>query len=256
LRAAAAIFDALKYRVKPRFLLRTLLLYLIAAPILVSCDIGSSLLSFATPTSRILFIGNSFTFINGGVDQQVKELAPSIEVTRLAVGGFTLQDHWDDPGTLRAIRGQEWDYVVLQEQSQTPVSNQAKFLQYAGRLNKEIKLAGAETILFMTWQRPDSVRYGVTTRNLANAYYEAGRQLGARVAPAGLAFAQALQERPGLELYIQDGHPTEAGTYLSACVLYATIFGRSPVGISSAALKIPAEERDFLQRITSEVMGF
>ena len=137
-----------RLRVKSKLLLRTLLLYLIAAPILMSCEIGNNAFPFATPTSRILFIGNSFTFINGGVDEQVRELAPSIAVMRLAIGGYTLQDHWNDPATLRAIRGHKWNYVVLQEQSQTPVSDQPKFLQYAGKLNSEIKLAGAETILF------------------------------------------------------------------------------------------------------------
>ena len=240
----------------PRTLLSHLILYALAAFILASCGTGNNVFAVGNPSSRILFIGNSFTFINGGVDQQVKRLAPSIAVTRLAISGYRLQDHWNDAATLRAIRGQKWNYVVLQEQSQTPVSDPANFTQYAAMLNNEIKLTGAETILFMTWERPDSIRYGVTTENLAAAYYAAARQLGAKVAPVGLAFARSLQERPELSLYIQDGHPTAAGTYLAACVIYATIFGKTPVGISSSAFNIPDDERDFLQRIAAEIMGF
>jgi hypothetical protein len=77
-----------------------------------------------------------------------------------------------------------------------------------------------------------------------------------KVAPVGLAFASALKERPDFALYIEDGHPTEAGTYLAACVLYATIFYKSPVGIRSSAFHLPEQQREFLQRIAAEVMGF
>jgi len=48
------------------------------------------------------------------------------------------------------------------------------------------------------------------------AYNLAGAELNAKVAPAGLAFAQALRQRPDLALYSQDGHPTMVGTYLAA----------------------------------------
>ena len=194
--------------------------------------------------------------MNGGVDQQLKDLAPSVAVSQVAVGGYRLQDHWNSIATLSTIRSEKWNYVVLQEQSQTPVSDQGNFITYAGKLNNEIKLSGAQTILFMTWERPDSVRYGVTTANLAQAYYNAGNQLGVKVAPVGLAFARALQESPDIALYVEDGHPTEAGTYLAACVLYATIFNKSPVGIRSSAFNLPDQQREFLQRIAAEIMGF
>jgi hypothetical protein len=108
----------------------------------------------------------------------------------------------------------------------------------------------------MTWERPDSIEYGVSTRNLANAYYEAGNRLGAKVAPAGVAFASALRERPDLMLYVQDGHPTIQGTYLAGCVLYASMLGKSPVGISYAPSGISREDRDFLQRIAAQTMGY
>ncbi len=57
-------------------------------------------------------------------------------------------------------------------------------------------------------------------------------------------------------LYIEDGHPTEAGTYLAACVLYATIFGKSPVGIRASAFNLSDQQREFLQLIAAEIMGF
>ena len=104
----------------------------------------------------------------------------------------------------------------------------------------------------MTWERPDSVQYGVTTQSLATSYYAAGNRFGVKVAPVGLAFALALQERPELALYASDGHPTVRGTYLAACVFYATLFGKSPVGITYAPSGIPAQDRDFLQKVAAQ----
>ena len=220
------------------------------------CSPGFPVLGPSVPSSRILFVGNSFTYINGGVDQEVKGLAPTIEAKSIAVGGYTLQDHWNDGEALKSIREQKWNSVVLQDQSQTPVIAQAQFVEYARKFNAEIRLAGGNTILFMTWERPDSVAYGVTTQNLANAYYKAGNELNARVAPVGIAFSRALDERPGLALYAQDGHPTAQGTYLAACVLYATIFSKSPAGNSYSAAGVSKEERDFLQRVAADVTGY
>jgi hypothetical protein len=51
--------------------------------------------------------------------------------------------------------------------------------------------------------------------------------------PDSLAWARVAHERPDLDLYDRDRvHPNNQGTYLTGCVLYATIYGQSPVGLS------------------------
>ena len=144
------------------------------------------------PSKRILFIGNSYTDYNGGVDQLLLNLAPNAKVSRISPGGYTLQAHFEDEATLEAIRLGDWDVVVLQEQSQNSVTNYYNFYEYAQKLDAEIKKSGAETVMFMTWERPDSVQYGVTTQALYNSYTALGQQLGVKVAPVGLAFSMAL----------------------------------------------------------------
>ena len=47
------------------------------------------------------------------------------------------------------------------------------------------------------------------------------------------------------------GHPTPAGSYLAACVLFKTIFERSPVGLPYAPRGVDAAARDHLQRIAT-----
>lgn len=206
------------------------------------------------PQKKILFIGNSFTDFNNGLDYQLLKFASNADTARISPGGYTLQNHWEDANTLEAIRSGEWDVVVLQEQSQTPVINYKAFAEYAQKLNTEIKATGAETILFMTWERPDSVQYGVTTQALSKNYTYLGKQLGIKVAPVGLAFAKALRERPDLVLYSADGHPTLAGTYLATAVFYGVIYDQSPVGINYKA-GMSDEDALFLQTIAAQTLG-
>lgn len=209
-----------------------------------------------TPFSKnILLIGNSYTDFNGGLDKQLEGLYPDSTITRIAPGGYALENHWNGDA-LRTIRKGGWNYVVLQEQSQMPVTDQSKFYEFAGRFDAEIRKSGATTILLMTWERPDSVRYGVTTANLAASYNYLGTQLGVKVAPAGLAFARSLRARPDLALYNPDGHPTTYGTYLAACVIYATIFNTSPVGNPYSDASIPPTTRMFFQQVAAETLGY
>ena len=224
-----------------------LLLICLALLALGSCD--------TQPPTRVLFIGNSYTFFNGGLDKQLKGLAPSAEAECIAVGGYALESHWNDGKALRRIQETKWDLVVLQEQSQIPVMNQKQFYDYARKFDEEIRRSGAKTILLMTWERPDSKQYGVTTESLAAAYTDLGKQLGAKVAPAGMAFARALRQRPELALYRPDGHPTVEGTYLAACVLYQTIFEQSPVGNSYSDASLPDDTRDYLQHVAADTLG-
>jgi hypothetical protein len=203
---------------------------------------------------RVLFVGNSYTFYNGGLDQQLKGLDPSIATARDCVGGYTLADHWNTGTATNQIAQGHWSYVVLQEQSQTPVLAPQSFEQCVRQFDDQIRAVKAKTVLLTTWQRPDSVQMGVTTASLAAAYEQAGRQVDAIVAPAGGAFAASLAKRPDITLTSPDGHPTAAGTYLAACVLYGAITNRSPVGNSFGPED--GQERSYLQRIAAQTLGY
>src|SRR5262249_38489739 len=74
------------------------------------------------------------------------------------------------------------------------------------------------------------------TEALAEAYTQAGNDNGALVIPAGLAFARAVKELPGVNLYAPDKrHPSLAGSYLAAATVYAAVLKKSPVGLGYTA---------------------
>ena len=65
-------------------------------------------------------------------------------------------------------------------------------------------------------------------------------------------------ERPELDLYRLDGiHPSIHGTYLAIDVVYATVFGKRPIGLAHLPRVIGGmseEDADFLQRIVWETV--
>lgn len=97
---------------------------------------------------------------------------------------------------------------------------------------------------------------GVTTNALATAYDDAGGPIGAKVAPAGIAFAASLAQRPDLVLNAQDGHPTVYGTYLAGCVLYGTLFDRTPVGNVAPDPAVPPDLQTYFQQVAAHALGY
>jgi hypothetical protein len=202
---------------------------------------------------RVLFIGNSYVYVNN-LDVVLRNMASSrqsgakLYTERIAEGGATLQEHCSNPRTAARITDGKWDFVVLQEQSVMPVADPNTFYRYATKLDAVIRKSGAKTAFFMTWARRGRPQM---TDYLDDSYTHIGRDLGAIVAPVGLAWAMSLNTDASVSLYMEDGsHPNERGTYLTACVLYATLTGRSPVGLSNGGLaSITAAQATYLQNI-------
>jgi hypothetical protein len=129
-------------------------------------------------------------------------------------------------------------------------------MEYVRKFNDEIVAAGAKTVLYMDWEHVLSDSNSVTIADIAAAYTSIGEELGAQVAPVGLAFSKSLSERPDFDLYIGDrSHANARGQYLAASVLYATIFGKTPEGSvwitteMAAEAEMTEEDSAFLDRI-------
>jgi hypothetical protein len=180
---------------------------------------------------KILFIGNSFTYSNE-LPQMLRGLAASqkrqVDVTMHALGGYTLEKHWQEGKAADLICGKKWDFVVLQEQSDGPVQNLKGMKENAGKFDELIEKQGAKTVLFMTWPKQEKASL---QRRIALAYEETGKDLGATVAPVGLAWQKITASGKPLTLYSADKfHPSEQGSYLAACVFYLTMVDRKMEG--------------------------
>jgi hypothetical protein len=211
---------------------------------------------------KILFVGNSFTFYNSGVDFHLQQMlnadksSDSINylVQKIAVSSYTLQDHYTDSLTVRKIAGDKWNTVVLQEQSTRPINNPDLFLLYAQKLDANIKKVGAKTTLYMTWA-PKATPTDIN--QIAASYISVGQNLKAPVVPIGKVWQYIINKYPTMNLYFTDDkHPNLLGTYINACCFYYSLFEKNPlensyipIGISTTdASRVKQAVKDYISQ--------
>jgi hypothetical protein len=203
------------------------------------------------PPLRVLFVGNSYTYGND-LPAVIAELAREggqrpLEHDQETPGGCSFEKHVADGKAAAKIASRKWDWVVLQEQSGRPISAPDKTLEFGRTLAADAGRRGSKVLLYLTWARqtaPD------TQDKLTATYRELARATGAAVAPAGVAWQAALAADPDRGLHGPDkSHPSRKGTYLTACVFYAVLYGKSPEGLPGAVAKLPDAEAKKLQAI-------
>lgn len=200
-------------------------------------------------SKKVLFLGNSYTSVNN-LPKMVADIANSMGDVLIfdanTPGGQTLKQHSTNVTSLTKIEVGNWDYVVLQEQSQYPsfpnqqVANEV--FPYARFLDSIINVENpcAETVFYMTWGRkngdasncpgwPPVCTY-VGMDSLLNLRY---RQMATNnngiISPVGAVWRYIRQNHPSIELYQSDeSHPSLAGTYAAACAFYSIIYRKDP----------------------------
>jgi hypothetical protein len=202
---------------------------------------------------KVLFIGNSHTARHGGLDWLVANLvgaedAPrDFEADSRTASGVTLEYHFNN-GARNAISSGDYDTVVLQGYLPgSSVRSVEPFLEYSRLLDQHIRDAGAQTVFFMTW--PQGRLDWADLDDFVTAHRRISAELGAPVAPVGIAFENARAERPDLALISDDEiHATWEGAYLAAATVYATLFERSPEGLGYT-FGVSPDDAAFLQRV-------
>lgn len=226
-------------------------------------------------STSVLFIGNSYTSVNN-LPATVQLLALSKGDTLFtdvsAPGGYTFQQHTTNTTTLAKISQQQWNYVVLQEQSQMPAFPQSQVqtevYPFATTLDSLIHENDSctETVFYMTWGRkngdasncssyPPICTYEGMQQGLRESYLAMGQMNDATVVPVGMAWKKIIADSLSFDLYQADqSHPSVYGTYLTACVFYSVIYQKSPVGATYYST-IPDTTAMLLQQ-TAEAIVF
>ena len=202
---------------------------------------------------RVLFIGNSLTYFNGGLDRRFAALTGHAVAAETAPGA-SLRDLWQRGGAQKRIASAKWDVVCLQED--LPETCEADFCEHCRKFVIAARDAGARPILFMTWPYKRLPR--VTLADVVGAHRKMANELGVDVMPVGLAFeraraeARAAEER-SLKLIGPDNeHPSPAGTYLAALTLSAILGEKSPTAESWRPQGVSAAQAKFLCRVATD----
>jgi PKD repeat protein len=215
-----------------------------------------SILCGQNSTKRTLFLGNSYTASNNlpqMIDNVANSTGDDLIYDSYTPGGYTFMGHSTNATSLNKIAQGNWDFVVLQEQSQLPsfpdsqVQNQV--YPYAQQLNNLINQQNpcAETVFYMTWGRkngdasncanwPPVCTYTGMDDLLNERYRFMAEENEAILSPVGAVWRYIRDNYPTIELYSADGsHPSVAGTYAAACSFYATLFRKNPEQITFSA---------------------
>ena len=235
-----------------------MLLRRVLAPLLLAACLGSSEASPPEDQLHILFIGNSLTAAND-LPGVVRRLGEAIDgkapVTQsVAEGGFSLEDHWNRGEAQQAIAGDRWDMVVLQQGPSALPESRILLVEYSKTFDEEIRKVGGRPALYMVW--PPAER-AADWDEVTESYRTAAQALNGILFPVGEAFRAALRRYPGLTLFASDGfHPSSAGTYLAALVIYAQASHKSPLGISHRAgiADFPPQDIDAIEAGAAEAI--
>lgn len=206
-------------------------------------------LSLNAQTKRVLFIGNSYTFYNdlpGLVEDAAASVGDALIHDEYAPGGARFFDHANDPSALNKIASDDWDHVVLQEQSLLPAftDEQVESEVYPFAMSLCFAMRGnnacTRPIFYMTWGRengdpinceeyPWFCTYEGIDSMLNMRYRIMADNNEAYVSPVGAVWRYVRENHPEIDLYAGDGsHPTIRGSYLAAITFYTIIFQKDP----------------------------
>jgi hypothetical protein len=212
---------------------------------------------------RVLFIGNSLTYAND-LPAIVEALAEASGQKRfvyksVAFPDYSLQDHWTEGHARKAIAASKWDVVVLQQGPSALEESRKLLLEYTRLFDKAIRAAGARPALYMVW--PSQARFRDFDR-VVESYRLAANEVKAILFPVGEAWREAWKRDATMALYSDDNfHPSPAGSYLAALVIYEKLFDRLPMGLPgrlnlrskiSDSLDLPKEQANLLQVAAAE----
>jgi hypothetical protein len=220
---------------------------------------------------RVLFVGNSYLYYNDSLHNHVRRmviadntsLEKALQYKSATIGGANLAhhniEHLTEPGRIGIKL--PFQLVILQDGSAAPLSENRRELsrEKAKEIASIIRQRGGQVALYMTHAyvpphkqaRPENIRL------TENHYVAVGNEINALVIPVGLAFEEAYRRRPDMKLHKDyDGtHPDLLGTYLAACVVYASVYGKSPVGNAYDYFgRVSREDAAFLQQVAEDTV--
>ena len=183
---------------------------------------------------KILFIGNSHTFMND-MPKLLCDMIENVtekpcEAFMLAYPGKSLKWHMAEEyfsERFNILYG-EYDYCIIQEQAH-PMTDESDTFAYTARIIELCKKVNTKPIVFETWAekaKPEN------QAEMNRRYHKLAKGNSVLLAPIGEVWSAAmgdLSATPDGDLYYLDGeHASAVGDYLIAMVLTKTITGKLP----------------------------
>jgi len=198
-------------------------------------------ISRAQKQEKVLFVGNSFTFywnLPSQLEKMTQEQNLDWDVNQSTAGGATLRDHWQgnkDLKTREILSKTTFERVIFQDHSTYPImhidTTEFYFLKLKTLLPPQTKI-----YLYATWYYPNFPVEGLVIKDSkeieSNLKDISKKYKNIEIIPVGRAFDLFSSKYPDIKLLTDDAkHPSHNGTYLAACVFYASLTGQSSKGL-------------------------
>ena len=215
---------------------------------------------------QVLYIGNSLTNYTYNIPSIISKLMKSVNIpynyTIDAPSGFWIADHADD--YYNYVDKNRYTHIVYQEQSKGPITDYDKFESTILDFTSYVKYEDTKFVVYETWAYERSYLKGEEnqremTMQLKEAYEKVAKLIGADIVRSGEAFWEYEQrsyvngEETLPTLFADANHPSFYGAFLSACVHYVTLTGRSAVDNEYMPTEIEAEVALLIKQIADDI---
>jgi hypothetical protein len=219
----------------------------------------------------VLFIGSSY-FNYNNLPSIFENLCSNADqyvyVDSHLHNGWFLDDHANNADTEALINERDWDFVILQGGGSIAYpsyySDHPVFPALVTLKEKILANCPATKIIYcMPWAFEDGmtwIGWEDTYADMQEIIYDStlsyANQIGFSIAPVGWAWYEVLDSLnyPLHFLHLSDwNHPSEKGSYLMGCVIYASIFQES-VENNAFYYTLPEREVRWFQQVASDVV--
>ena len=219
---------------------------------------------------KIMFLGNSFTFFNE-MPTLFKNLSVTdgkeVKIGQVTRGGAALRrylvegEKWEEIFR-ETFLSDDWDYLVMQDQSMRPAVCEKEFSDAAHELCEIAAARGTVPVFYQTWPYRDNTAKLETTGcsyvelylKLRDAYRRAAAAEHAQIVPVGDVFYRLSLSHPEIDLLNSDNfHPSLYGSYAAALMFYYFFWG-TDAQIKYLPENIEQEKADCLIKEIREVM--
>lgn len=187
-----------------------------------------------------------------------------IETRQSTVGGSNLEQHWKGEKGTRTrekLENGTWDYVVFNNHSLSAIETPESFMEYGKKFADLVREKGAGPVFMMTWAYDSNP---LMQPAITEGYKKLCEDTGSDYVPCGPLFAKARKWRPDLNLFHDDKHPSENGTYLLGLAFFKYFTGKSTADIPKRLttrdhngeklylIFMDQTDADFLQQLVDE----
>jgi len=223
------------------------------------------------PARHILMLGNSRTFYHDMPDM-VRAMADSakeaqkLEITLDAPPGASFEILWNDPTTQGLLKSR-WDDVVLQPESRAESSPDltASFETYGAKLVEASHITAGSPRLVVNWTYgpsawgdgdPDGSGRAAQYAAIQSDTKSVGDRAGAALVNVGKLWATIAADHPEIALTEDGNHPSLAGSYLFALILYADLTRHDVAGVTYAPAELDPKAAATLKQAVRDYQIF